>query len=103
MCARQTRDALGHLRSVSLNAPITKLGELLSETACLRSTALRGYHVRGIDMTSEADADQALLRRIRAGEQHALGELFARIASDSAGWCSYGWTGACKGGSTPPT
>ncbi|MFI5456957.1 MAG: sigma-70 family RNA polymerase sigma factor [Isosphaerales bacterium] len=27
-------------------------------------------------MTSEPDADQALLRRIRAGEQHALGELF---------------------------
>jgi DNA-directed RNA polymerase specialized sigma24 family protein len=28
-------------------------------------------------MTSEADADQALLRRIRAGEQHALGEFFS--------------------------
>jgi RNA polymerase sigma-70 factor (ECF subfamily) len=27
-------------------------------------------------MTSDADADQALVRRIRAGEQHALGELF---------------------------
>jgi RNA polymerase sigma-70 factor, ECF subfamily len=27
-------------------------------------------------MTMEADADDALLRRIRAGEQHALGELF---------------------------
>jgi len=27
-------------------------------------------------MTSEPDADQALLRRICAGEQHALGELF---------------------------
>src|SRR5580704_13170088 len=27
-------------------------------------------------MTSESDADEALLRRIRAGEQHALGELF---------------------------
>ena len=27
-------------------------------------------------MTSESDADQALLRRICAGEQHALGELF---------------------------
>jgi RNA polymerase sigma-70 factor, ECF subfamily len=27
-------------------------------------------------MTSDADADQALLSRIRAGEQHALGELF---------------------------
>jgi RNA polymerase sigma-70 factor (ECF subfamily) len=27
-------------------------------------------------MTSEADADESLLRRIRAGEQHALGELF---------------------------
>jgi RNA polymerase sigma-70 factor, ECF subfamily len=31
---------------------------------------------RGIEMTSDADADQALLRRIRAGEQHAPGELF---------------------------
>ena len=28
-------------------------------------------------MTSEADADQALVRRICAGEQHALGEFFA--------------------------
>jgi RNA polymerase sigma-70 factor, ECF subfamily len=27
-------------------------------------------------MTTEADGDQALLRRIRAGEDHALGELF---------------------------
>jgi RNA polymerase sigma-70 factor, ECF subfamily len=29
----------------------------------------------GIDMSSEAEADQALMRRICAGEQHALGEL----------------------------
>jgi RNA polymerase sigma-70 factor, ECF subfamily len=27
-------------------------------------------------MTTEADGEEALLRRIRAGEQHALGELF---------------------------
>jgi len=27
-------------------------------------------------MTSDADADQALVRRDRAGEQHALGEFF---------------------------
>ena len=27
-------------------------------------------------MASDSDADEALLRRIRAGEQHALGELF---------------------------
>jgi RNA polymerase sigma-70 factor (ECF subfamily) len=27
-------------------------------------------------MSNEAEADQALMRRICAGEQHALGELF---------------------------
>ena len=48
-------------------------------------------------MASESDTDEALLRRIRAGEQHALGEFFGRIASDSGRWCSDGWTGGCRG------
>ena len=55
-------------------------------------------------MSSEADADQVLMvPHLRGRAARARQSFSAHIASDSAGWCSYGSTGVCRGASTPRT
>ncbi len=73
-------------------------------SACLRSSLLRGYQLRGTEMTSEADADQDLLRRIRTGDSPRPGRVVSRISGSAcAGWSSSDWTGGCRGASTRRT
>ena len=51
-------------------------------------------------MSSDAEVDQALVRRIARVSSLRSESCSACIASGSAGWYSYGSTGACTGAST---
>jgi hypothetical protein len=55
--------------------------------ACLRSTAARGYEVRRIDISIDANCDQALMHARLASERHAVVARFEQVEQGFRGDC----------------